>query len=157
MFVLGTHLLLYFADDTGLVLKYHFLEGVSTPLPLMHGPLLYLYAKALTSSKTRLRRREFLQFLPPLLVIIRMIPFFLLSGELKMKFVENLADEGSLFLTIVLYSYMISGIAYITLSLVLLRRHRKYLVVNYSNTDRINLNWLRYLIIGELVFDCEIV
>jgi AraC-like DNA-binding protein len=80
-----------------------------------------------------------------------MIPFFLLSGNAKMEFVENLADEGSLFMTIVLLSYMVSGIVYIALSLVILRRHRKFLVLNYSNTDMINLNWLRYLIIGMIV------
>jgi len=151
MFVLGTHLLLYYSDYSGLVLKYHFLEGVSTPFPLLHGPLLYLYAKALTNSENRLGSLELLHFLPALIVVVRMIPFFLLSGNDKMEFVENLAHEGSLFMTIVLISFMVSGLVYITLSLLLLRRHRKFLVLNYSNTDRIDLNWLRYLIIGMIV------
>ncbi|MES1181832.1 MAG: helix-turn-helix domain-containing protein, partial [Flavobacterium sp.] len=43
---------------------------------------------------------------------------------------------------------IISGITYVFLSLQKLRRHRKNIANQFSNTDKINLMWLRYLIIG---------
>ena len=151
MLLLGTHLMLYCLDYTGLILKYPFLEGVNTPFPLLYGPLLFLYAKALTTATNKLGKWQFLHLLPALFVTIYMIPFFLLTGEEKTKYVDSLVDQGTPFLTIVLYSYMASGITYITLTLLMLRRHRKNLKLNFSNTERINLNWLRYLIIGMIV------
>ena len=151
MFVLGTHLLLHFVDSTGLILRYPFLEGMQTPFPLLHGPLLYLYAKSLTSDANRLGKWDYLHFLPAVLVVLYMIPFFMLSGNEKMEYVSNLAEQGSVFLTIVLYSYMVSGVTYVILTLLLLRRHRQNLKYNFSNTERVNLNWLRYLTIGMIV------
>jgi hypothetical protein len=43
---------------------------------------------------------------------------------------------------------MISGVAYVTGSLILLRRHRHNIVGQFSNTDKITLNWMQYLISG---------
>ena len=151
MFVVGTHLILHAVDITGLVLKYPFLEGTQTPFPLLHGPLLYLYARSLTGNASRLRIWDYLHFIAAVLVVLYMIPFFLLSGEAKLEYVADMAEQGSTFLTIVLYSYMVSGVAYVTITLILLRRHRKNLKSNFSNTDKVNLNWLRYLTIGMVV------
>ena len=151
MFVVGTHLVLHAIDSTGLMMKYPFLEGTPTPFPLLHGPLLFLYAKSLTGNERRLGTWDYLHFLPAILVVVYMIPFFLLSGPEKMEYVAALADQGSTFLTIVLYSYMVSGVTYVTITLLLLRRHRQNLKINFSNTDKVNLNWLRYLTIGMIV------
>ena len=46
MFVMGTHLLLHFFEYNGLDQQYHFLLGLNSPFPLLHGPFLFLYAKA---------------------------------------------------------------------------------------------------------------
>ena len=151
MFVLGTHLLLHFFENNGLDLKYTFLLGLNTPFPLLHGPFLFLYAKALTSDTDQMNKVDYLHFLPALLITVRMIPFFLLPGAEKLQFVNGMMEQRSLLMTIVLYSYMISGCTYIALSLFVLRRHRKNLKENFSYTDQINLNWLRNLIIGMIV------
>ncbi len=151
MFVLGTHLLLNFFEYQGLDQKYHFLLGLTTPFPLLHCPLLYLYAKALTSNKDRMDRLDYLHFLPAALLALRMLPFFFSPGIEKLQYTQQLEQQRSVLMIIVLYSYMASGIAYITLSLLVLRRHRKNLAANFSYTDRINLNWLRNLIIGMII------
>ncbi|MNL04833.1 DNA-binding transcriptional regulator ChbR [compost metagenome] len=44
-----------------------------------------------------------------------------------------------------------SGVIYILASLVLLGRHKKSISEQYSNTDRITLSWLRYLIAGIVI------
>lgn len=151
MFVFGIHLLLNFFEYQGLDKEYHFLLGLTTPFPLLPGPLLYLYTKALTSDKARMDRLDYLHFLPPFLLILRMLPFLFSPGVEKLQYTEELEQQRSVLMIIVLFSYMVSGITYITLSLLVLRRHRKNLAANFSYTDRINLNWLRNLIIGMIV------
>lgn len=151
MFVFGIHLLLNFFEYQGLDKEYHFLLGLTTPFPLLPGPLLYLYTKALTSDKARMDRLDYLHFLPPFLLILRMLPFLFSPGVEKLQYTQELEQQRSVLMIIVLFSYMVSGITYITLSLLVLRRHRKNLAANFSYTDRINLNWLRNLIIGMIV------
>ena len=151
MFVLGAHLLLHFFDYYELDQKYFFLLGLNTPFPLLHGPLLFLYAKALTSDKDQMDKVDYLHFLPAILLILRMLPYFILPGEEKLEFTQQIDEQRNLLMTVVLYSYMVSGITYITLSLMVLRKHRKNLTENFSYTDQINLNWLRNLIIGMIV------
>lgn len=150
MFVLGAHLLLHFFEYYGLDQTYTFLLGLNTPFPLLHGPFLFLYAKVLTSEKNLMDKVDYLHFLPSLLLIIRMLPFFFMPGAEKLEYTNELDEQRSLLMTIVLYCYMISGITYITLSLLVLRKHRKNLEANFSYTDQINLNWLRNLIIGMI-------
>lgn len=150
MLVLGTHLLLHFADSQELGHTYYFLLGLSTPFPLLSGPFLYLYTKTLTEGKPKLGYLDYLHFLPAVLVVLYMIPFFFQPGEEKLQYVLALEQQRSIFTLIVLFGIMVSGITYITLSLLILRRHRKNLTTKFSYTDQINLNWLRNLIIGMI-------
>lgn len=151
MFVLGTHLLLQYFEFKGLDFTYHFLLGVMTPFPLIHGPLLYLYVLTLTTGLTKLRWFDYLHALPVVLLVLRMVPFFLLPGPEKVAFVNQLAIERNLLMNVVLLSIMLSGVLYIIFSLILLRKFRKKLASNYSYTDKINLDWLRNLILGMVV------
>lgn len=150
MLVLGTHLGINWLEVAGLDQTYHFLLGIGTPFPLLHGPLLFLYARFLTSEKERMDWKEYLHFLPVLLLILRMLPFFFSPGEEKLRFTQDLEEQGSVLMTLVLYSYMVSGIAYVTLSLFILRKHRARLATNFSYTEQINLNWLQNLILGMI-------
>lgn len=43
---------------------------------------------------------------------------------------------------------ILSGIVYVTLSQILLHRHRKNIKEQFSTLEKINLNWLQYIIIG---------
>ncbi len=151
IFVLGTHLILHFIENEGIDQTYHFLLGLSTPFPLLSGPFLYLYTKVLTNGKTKMNRLDYLHFLPAVLLIIRMLPYFFLPGNEKLQYTLEMQQQRSVLMTVTLYSYMVSGITYIILSLLLLRRHRKNLTANFSYTDQINLSWLRNLIIGMIV------
>jgi AraC-like DNA-binding protein len=45
-----------------------------------------------------------------------------------------------------LFAVYISGVVYITLSLIALLKYRRNLVNEFSNTEKINFNWLLYLI-----------
>ena len=49
--VMGVHLFLYYLHITGDIYKHSYLLGVQFPLPLLHGPFLYLYTVTVTHEK----------------------------------------------------------------------------------------------------------
>ena len=55
-----------------------------------------------------------------------------------------------IYMKIILTATMISGFSYVLLSFYQLKLYRKRIAEEFSNTERINLNWLRYLIFAIL-------
>ncbi|HEY8958665.1 helix-turn-helix transcriptional regulator [Chitinophaga sp.] len=121
------------------------LIGWEMPLPLLHGPFLYLYISSLTNQKSRFP--GILHFLPFLLAYLVLAPV-LLSMPAQDWLNEVKAQQFRPFFNGFLVVIIISGITYVILSLILLHRHRKNIADQFSSTDKITLNWLRYLIAG---------
>ena len=121
------------------------LIGWEMPLPLLHGPFLYLYISSLTNQKSRFP--GILHFLPFLLAYLVLAPV-LLSMPAQNWLNEVKAQQFRPFFNGFLVVIIISGITYVILSLILLHRHRKNIADQFSSTDKITLNWLRYLIAG---------
>src|SRR5215213_11208234 len=65
--VMGFHLFLYFLHITGDIYKYSFLLGVQFPLPLLHGPFLYLYTVTVTQESNHFSKKYWLHFLPAII------------------------------------------------------------------------------------------
>ncbi|WP_160710751.1 helix-turn-helix domain-containing protein [Chitinophaga solisilvae] len=122
------------------------LIGWEVPFPFLHGPFLYLYILFLTGQQRR-GWKHILHFVPALVVALILAPVLT-----SMPAQEKLGMTGPsrfepLFRWIV-RGIVISGVVYVILSLNLLYRHRRNVAVQFSNTDKITLNWLRYLIGG---------
>lgn len=79
----------------------HFLLATFT-LPLMIGPLLFIYGQYLSQSRKRIRTKDWLHFLPFALATIYFSPFYLLSGNEKLEAIRQgiLSDEIVLFASI---------------------------------------------------------
>jgi hypothetical protein len=147
LFFMGLHLALYYLFSTGQVYDYPLLIGIGLPFPLVHGPFLFLYTSSLT-NQVDFPRMRFLHFVPFLVTYVFLMPFLLSPEEHKVITYQN-RGEGYEWLTVPLsIAVILSGIVYVGLSLLKLYRHRKNIEEQFSNTDKINLNWLRYLIIG---------
>ena len=143
LFVIAIHLLMVTIIGSKL---YPVLWGIDMPLPLFHGPLLYLYTRALTGKS--MGWQQWLSHLAvPLAFYLYLIPFFLRSPAEKMFVYENAGIGYESFLLIRGVLIPLSGIFYIALSLFTLRQHRRAIVQQFSSLDKINLSWLRNLII----------
>ena len=135
------HLLLFYFRKADLY--PHFL-GADMPLPLVHGPFLFAYTRALTNRP--LRPTHFaLHFLPAIAVLLRLIPFFMLSTVEKETIFANRGAGYETFNTLRYTAIVVSGIVYVALSYLAIREHRKAIAQEFSNTDKINLAWLQYL------------
>jgi AraC-like DNA-binding protein len=142
LLLITMHLLLFYFRKMWL---YPQTLGIEIPFPLVHGPFLYLYARALT-NRTLSPGIALIHFAPFLAVLIYLIPFLLLPAEQKILVYKNTGAGYETFNRIKSLSIIVSGILYVTLSSIALRKHRNLIADQFSYTDKINLEWLQYLI-----------
>jgi AraC-like DNA-binding protein len=111
-----------------------------------------------------------LHLIPFCILILLLIPFFSLTGEEKIYIFRNEGIGYEWYLLIHQVSMIISGIAYTVWTLLLIRKHQKNIQTTFSNTDKKELQWLRYLAIGlgliwivaiffdeQIIFSCIVV
>jgi len=144
---IGIHLFLYYIVFSENYFEYPYLLGLSIPLPLIHGPFLYLYTASVT-NQFKNWKIGLLHFLPVIISFFSLFNFLQLSDEAKiLVFInEGRGYETLLFLT--LMAIVCSGIIYVTWTLLLLKKHKKNILNLFSYSEKINLAWLRYLIYG---------
>lgn len=144
--VTGFHLTAFYLHLSGQYQTYPTILGLGIPLPLVQGPFLYLYTLRQTSPQN-LKSYQWLHFLPVLGSYLMFSHFFFLPFEAK---VETFLGQGHGFEVqsmINLMAIYISGVVYTILALMRLLKYRRDLVNEFSSTERINFNWLLYLIV----------
>lgn len=125
------------------------LIGLDYPLAFLYGPLLYLYAHALSNQARRFRRAYLWHFLPFLLLVLGLLPFYLQPGAAKLAFLHDAEPEWlAQVLGVINHGKLIHALLYVGLIFRLLHRHRRRIRDRYSDVDRINLAWLRNLLVG---------
>jgi AraC-like DNA-binding protein len=145
MIVIGFHLSSYYAFISGIIYQYPFFLGLHFPFPFFHSPLLYLYTLALTNPSKVNTKGCVIHFAIPIVMILWFSPFFLLSNAEKVEVFKN---EGKGYEQVLLVSEIImdiSGVVYVIANFILLQKHRKRILNQFSNQEKINLNWLRFL------------
>ena len=148
LFVIGVHLLFFYTFLTGKIFDHPWMLGLHFPMPLMHGPFLFLYASALTGKFYRFTLKQALHFLPALISYAYLLPYFLLPDEQKILVFRNRGAGYETFLAVNIFATLISGIGYVVLTTILHRRHRRKILDEFSYTEKINLDWIQYLILG---------
>ena len=148
IFFLCLHLLFYYLSFSDIIYRYPFLFGLHFPMPLLHGPFLYLYAGALTKRLPVNKKLNLLHFGPAIFFYFRFIPFYLLPIERKIFVVKSGGAGFQPLYSLSIYAIIISGIVYVILTSVLLRKHRRTILNQFSYTEKINLRWLQYLNYG---------
>lgn len=148
--IIGIHLAFYYASLVADPYYYPYLL-VSYPFPLLHGPFLYFYTASLTNQHSYLRKHFVWHFIPVLLIYLVLIPFFLRSHTERL---EVFANHGKGYEWVFLLQRIlvnVSGVTYIVLSLWLLRMHIRNVQNKFSQTEKVNLLWLRYLIYSAML------
>lgn len=150
IFFIAIHLFFVYAHYTGVLFNYPHLLGIAIPFPMLHGPFLYLYVDALTQKKTQWKQSDWWHILPMFVVYAYLLfPFFLHSAEHKLHFVQEVLPFNPpplVYLTQALY--ILSGICYVSWTFKRLQQHQKNIQDNFSYTDKINLNWMWYLLVS---------
>jgi len=117
--------------------------GAAYPMPLLYGPLIYLYAVTASDRSRRLTRWDALHFAPFMLAIVAGLPIYLMSGPDKIALYQALQrGELPLVIRVINPLKLLSGVSYATITLLFLRRHRARIKDSYSSLERVNLQWL---------------
>ena len=148
--VIGFHLFTFYLLFTQRQADYPSLAVIGIALPLAQGPFLYLYTSLQTSS-TKLQARQLLHFLPVVLTWMLFARFWPMSYEEKVAVFHQKGAGFETEIFIHRISLAVSGVAYIVVSLVTLLKYRRSMVQQFSNTEKINFNWLLYMIVWMAV------
>lgn len=97
------------------------LSRIHDPFPFLAVPLIYLYIKRLTSRETAFSRKEFLHFIPFVLCVLYLIPYYLQSREAKLNYLISESYYPSL------------GMWYYVRSALLILLASFYLILTFSN------------------------
>ncbi|MCU0635811.1 MAG: hypothetical protein MUE41_13130, partial [Gemmatimonadaceae bacterium] len=126
------------------------------PVPLLFGPLLFLYARLVTDERRRLRWRDALHLVPAVAVVLWSLPVYLLPGAEKAALFATMR-EGlvpalvATNLRVTLWLKLASGVTYTALTVHATLRHRRRIRAEYSTLDRISLDWLLLLVAASVL------
>jgi AraC-like DNA-binding protein len=148
--VTGIHLFLYYIFVTKQYIHYPYLLGIEIPIPLLHGPFLFLYTSALT-NQAHPKKISALHFIPFALALVTLLPFFTLSYPQKIEVYQQEGKGYELIVNSIFVAIVVSGSMYTLMSLRKLAKHRKAITEQFSFTEKINLKWLFYLILGSSI------
>ena len=148
MFLILVQLFLFYLYFTEDIFQFPFLLGVESPLPLVNGVFLYLYAGSLTEQLPERKRILLLHFVPVAALYFYLISFFILPAGQKIQVYLDHGKGYETFEDVKIIMIICSGIFYVGWSALLLRKHRKNIQDQFSDLEKINLQWLRMLTIG---------
>lgn len=152
LLLIGVHTILYVVSlSSASEANIHWIIGLSAPFTLVHAPFLYIYVAANTGAISVKRVTWLLHFVPFIASILLLMPLYLMSAKDKMALYNSGGAEYANINAILSLFINLSGIVYILLSFILLRKHKENIGNQFSYERKINLNWLRYLIYGLLV------
>lgn len=119
---------------------------------LLHGPLLWVYVKKLTVKNFKIKSIHLLQLLPfTVFLVLHFSNFLFLPAAEKISLIKDESFTSTVFFKIRGASIGIFTIGYNIWALNLLRKHRINIKNQFSNLERINLSWLKTLVIASLI------
>jgi AraC-like DNA-binding protein len=134
----------------GFIVEVPHLFGLFMPFIFLIGPFLYLYILSLTRLGFRFTKTDALHFVPYAAALVLFFAFVYLRGaDYKLSLIRRM-QGGEELTGIVVYmvARTVHILVYLGLCLHLLRKHARSLRDNFSALERINLNWLRFLVLA---------
>ncbi len=157
MFTLGLSCLFYSFNSLEFYLKFPHLIRIDWGIPLLYAPLLYLYIRSITESIV-ISKNDSIHFIPYLINIVILLPFFLGSGEEKVQildyFTESITTGTDLYR---FYSFLLDlaivfvGAFYVIKSLRIVNKYKEALLNEFSSEEKFKINWL-YILLYAFIF-----
>ncbi|MDT8324707.1 MAG: helix-turn-helix domain-containing protein [Bacteroidota bacterium] len=149
-------------QDVGFYAAYPKLWMLLSGLPLVTGPLHYLYARHLIHPGRRLRTTDLLHALPFFLYKLTELPLLFASDASMQQLLADVAGSGipERFFWFN-WSIIAQGTLYMGATLLMLQRHGRGLEQLASGADQLRLTWLRNItllsMLAWLIFATEYV
>jgi AraC-like DNA-binding protein len=126
--------------------------GFTYPVPFLYGPIFYLYTKLLTKKIEKVGLINLLHFIPFAVGYFSLLPFYLMSVAERLKFVEMMIRGNDPLIYSIYEAFIpVQGIIYTVLTVRLVVDYNKSIKDRFSNIEKINLEWLKYLVYGMII------
>lgn len=148
--IMGLVLIEHFLFQKDVIFNYPHLIGITYSLPIISGPILLFYTKSLINENhTNFYRGLFLHAIPFLFITLFLsFDFYFLNAPEKLIYYEKETQgETSVIIYIAEFFINFSIPVYSIVSLFLLKNHFKQIKQSFSNTKKIDLHWLKIVLI----------
>ena len=105
----------------------------------------------ITGNKLKKRWTVLLHLIPTLSFVILAIPFYVLTGEQKLNVYQNGGVGFEWYILSLDILIPLSGLIYSVWSLIVIKKYQKSIQDKFSNTDKKELQWLKYLSFGYAI------
>ncbi|MFD2519488.1 helix-turn-helix domain-containing protein [Emticicia soli] len=145
--LIGIHLQLFYLHFSGQYVHFSYLLGLEIPMPLLHGPFLYLYIHS-HPQFSQSKPKWFIHLLPSLVAYALLIPFFILSGEQKILVYQHEGAGFESLTSLIFIAIVLSGVIYVVLCWHLVANHKKRMQDSLQMANKIDLKWIWFLLYG---------
>jgi AraC-like DNA-binding protein len=147
LIAVSLHLLEYAANISGITLHYPGLVATTYPLLFCIGPFYFLYCRHLLDKSYRFTLKTLLHFVPALLVLAVMLPFYGMPATEKVSFIKKLESGNQITIPteqlVFMAVHVIQTVAYTFAAYRFISRKEKELKQYSSDVAVIKkLNWL---------------
>ncbi len=121
-------------------------------LPLVYGPLLWLFTQSVTKKDFKFKWSDLVHFIPYALMLISFIFMYHIQHvDFKREFLRRaLEDPGPIAFIFSLLVFLSIGV-YIYFCHISIRQYRNRIKEEVSNVDKINLEWLDFTLLGFII------
>jgi hypothetical protein len=141
------NIILHTLAYTQYLFRFPHLAKADAPLAFLFAPLFYFYVKALTKKDFRFEATAWLHFIPFVLCAVSFVPFYLQPAADKIEHIRESLVAPCMQCRIISWMLIIQMLIYFVAAFKMLQRHRENIKVTFSAIEKINLNWLRNLLI----------
>lgn len=116
-------------------------------LPFTYGPLFYLYIRALTFRPFGFKRIDLLHALPSVAALIYYSSLYFKQEGARIMFLEQIYYQQSIASYLSMILSLLQTFIYVVLCVRLLRNHTRKIKESFSALEKINLSWIRHMVI----------
>lgn len=144
---------------TNYVFAFPQLSRVHQPFVFLAAPLLFLYIRELTARERKFDRKDFLHFIPFLLCLIYLLPYYLKSSGAKIKILvsEYVQPEFGQWYYVRSAVLITQVLVYLVLIAVNIVRYSRSVKQGKLSRDRAVLFEVRFFVIATAVLWCAVV
>lgn len=159
LLLVGFHQLYYYINFREISESHQLFLIMGNFFPFLYGPIILLYVITVAAKKKLRLKKHLWHFLPFMYFsTIYIIYYYLNDGSYILKVYDGYLHKSRnlpFFLTYWQIMAALGGI-YTVMCLWLLQKHKKSIKHDFSYYEKINLDWLKYWIIGSIISFCII-